>query len=369
MPIKITREDTKDCKVAIFEPIQESEPTIYDLAYLHIEVRWIREFNLNELELLVFGFINSYRPSTGKIYFSNAQLGKMFNKSDITISRTICSLRDKKMIDVEIQNTMGGAIRYLRPSDEFLDKSRYSKMTRPLLKNDKTPTQKRLGNSNINNNINSNISKDKKTVPSTVWQPYIDKYNVYYFTRKDSSGYRLLSKYNPPRIGHSDIVQEHKWIYENEVGKTPDGYIINHKNHIKDDNRIENLEIMTQSEHITKHHKEGIVSSANSDGTYGNQEINICIMYLQEKLGASLDGSIKENRQYCYNLLRKMKKDYPNIEPVIQVKMLIDVAIQDKFHSQNATGFKYLFYNTQRIAQSFKGDYGIGEKNSDIQVI
>jgi hypothetical protein len=63
-----------------------------------------------------------------------------------------------------------------------------------------------------------------------------------------------------------------------------------------------------------------------------------------------------------------MKKDYPDIAPVEQVKMLIDLAMQDRFHSKNATSFKYLFYNTQRIAQSFKSDYGVGDK-SDIEEI
>lgn len=101
---------------------------------------------------------------------------------------------------------------------------------------------------------------------------------------------------------------------------------------------------------------------------YGNGDINTCIEYFQKKLGASLDGSVKENRRYCYNLIRKMKKDYPDIAPVEQVKMLIDLAMQDRFHSKNATSFKYLFYNVQRIAQSFKSDYGVGDK-SDIEEI
>lgn len=102
---------------------------------------------------------------------------------------------------------------------------------------------------------------------------------------------------------------------------------------------------------------------------FGNTDINECMKYLQDKIGASLDGSVKENRQYCYNLIRKMKKDYPDTEPVDQIKMLIDVAMQDKFHSKNITGFRYLYYNTQRIAQSFKSDYGISSNNSDIEVI
>ncbi len=101
---------------------------------------------------------------------------------------------------------------------------------------------------------------------------------------------------------------------------------------------------------------------------YGNSGINECIGYLGGKLGASLDGSVKENRQYCYLLLNKMKKDYPEVNEVDSVKMLIDTAMQDRFHSKNTTGFKYLFYNVQRIAQSFKSDYGMGDK-SDIQVI
>jgi len=86
----------------------------------------------------------------------------------------------------------------------------------------------------------------------------------------------------------------------------------------------------------------------------GNSDINECMNYLQEKIGASLDGTIKENRQYCYNLLRKMKKDYPESSPVGNIKLLIETALTDKFHSRNTTGFKYLFYNTQKIGISFK---------------
>lgn len=158
MAIKIGREDTKDFKVTVIEGIEPHEPTIYDLAFLHIELRWIREYGLNELELLVFSFINSYKPSTGKIYFSNAQLGKMFNKSEQTISRCINSLREKKMVDVELQTGIyGGTIRYLTP--RILHNSDYSKMTRGVVKNEEGGSQKRLPNSNINSNIN--ISNDR----------------------------------------------------------------------------------------------------------------------------------------------------------------------------------------------------------------
>lgn len=90
----------------------------------------------------------------------------------------------------------------------------------------------------------------------------------------------------------------------------------------------------------------------------GNSDINECVSYLQNKLGTSLDGTVKENRQYCYNLLRKMRKDYPESSPVDNVKLLIETALRDKFHSRNSTGFKYLYYNTQKISASFKKNKG-----------
>lgn len=103
--------------------------------------------------------------------------------------------------------------------------------------------------------------------------------------------------------------------------------------------------------------------------SYGNEEINACISYLKQKIDAELDGSVTENRRYCYNLLRKLKKQYPDTEAVNNVKLLIDIGLQDRFHRKNITSFKYLFYNAQRIIQSYKSDYGIGKDNSDIEVI
>ena len=70
--------------------------------------------------------------------------------------------------------------------------------------------------------------------------------------------------------------------------------------------------------------------------------------YLIEKIG-TLDGNQKENSQYCFNLIRKMKKDYPDHDPVASIKLLIDKGLQDEFHSKNLTSFKYLYYHTKQI--------------------
>ncbi|MEW6095577.1 MAG: HNH endonuclease signature motif containing protein [bacterium] len=46
---------------------------------------------------------------------------------------------------------------------------------------------------------------------------------------------------------------EHRVVWEKNYGKIPQGYEIHHINGKKDDNRIENLEIMLSSEHKSKH--------------------------------------------------------------------------------------------------------------------
>jgi len=90
---------------------------------------------------------------------------------------------------------------------------------------------------------------------------------------------------------------------------------------------------------------------------YGNQEINDLISFLKEKLGGSPDGSQQENRRFTYLLLNKFKKDYPDKDPVDLIKFLIEAGLKDSFHSKNATNFKYLYYNAQKIIQSIKGRF------------
>lgn len=167
------------------------------------------------------------------------------------------------------------------------------------------------------------------------------------------------------------LIENNKSDYKKSNSPTIRNLIANNnkinKNNITISKDIGEPDIESEQEiYSLKEEKKG--KEQKEGNGYGNKDINTCIEYFQKKLGASLDGSVQENRRYCYNLIRKMKKDYPDIAPVEQVKMLIDLAMQDRFHSKNATSFKYLFYNVQRIAQSFKSDYGVGDK-SDIEEI
>ncbi len=93
-------------------------------------------------------------------------------------------------------------------------------------------------------------------------------------------------------------------------------------------------------------------------------EVEKCISYLKEFLGGTLDGTILENRQYCFLLLGKLKKDFPKEDPVVLIKLLIVKGIEkDPFIGKNITNFKYLYYNTQKVILSIKLADLIAQKN------
>jgi len=104
--------------------------------------------------------------------------------------------------------------------------------------------------------------------------------------------------------------------------------------------------------HINNTNNTSYKEGEKSSSSYGNEDINLITRTFKETLGGSLDGTIKENRRFAHLLLQKFKKDYPDKNPVELVQFLIRAALQDNFHSRNATSFKYLYYNAQKIIQS-----------------
>lgn len=82
---------------------------------------------------------------------------------------------------------------------------------------------------------------------------------------------------------------------------------------------------------------------------YGDQNINEIINYLLEKQGLKdLDGSVKWNRIYAKNLLKKFKND------PVRIKNFIDFTLSDPFHQRNATSMKYLYMNLGKISLKAK---------------
>ena len=73
---------------------------------------------------------------------------------------------------------------------------------------------------------------------------------------KNKSGYILITMPDHPNASKKGLVMEHRLVMESHIGRYLNkDEAVHHKNFIKDDNRIENLQLMTHSEHKSLHNK------------------------------------------------------------------------------------------------------------------
>ena len=71
-------------------------------------------------------------------------------------------------------------------------------------------------------------------------------------------GYQYRKAAYHPNANSRGYVLEHKLIMENQIGEyLPKSAVVHHKNHLRADNRIENLEYMPEQSRHAKHHDTG----------------------------------------------------------------------------------------------------------------
>lgn len=70
--------------------------------------------------------------------------------------------------------------------------------------------------------------------------------------------YKVLKIHGHPLATKNGAVLEHRKVWFEHFGSIPEGSVIHHKNGNKHDNRIENLECLTRSQHMKEHYSHGL---------------------------------------------------------------------------------------------------------------
>jgi len=90
--------------------------------------------------------------------------------------------------------------------------------------------------------------------------------------------------------------------------------------------------------------------------SYGRQDINNIIGYLSAKVGGSLDGTIKANRNCAMHLINKVKKETEDYEN--EIIKVINRGSADDWHGNKLTSMYYLnkYWQTLKLLNKQKGN-------------
>lgn len=69
---------------------------------------------------------------------------------------------------------------------------------------------------------------------------------------KKKTGYLYANIYWGKTKAHRSSLRVHRIVYQTFVGPIPDGWVIDHINGDKSDNRLENLQCITQQDNVNK---------------------------------------------------------------------------------------------------------------------
>ena len=101
------------------------------------------------------------------------------------------------------------------------------------------------------------ISEDQRKIISEKNSCNYNGMNGYGHLKKHNRGYVLVYVPKHPKAHKDGYVQFHTVVMERNIGRyLNDDEVVHHINHIRDDNKIENLQLMKKHEHMSMHMKE-----------------------------------------------------------------------------------------------------------------
>jgi hypothetical protein len=114
-----------------------------------------------------------------------------------------------------------------------------------------------------------------------VWKPYQDtEYEVSNLGRVRR--FRRIKAFTPDKDGYFKVglsirgkwhcIFVHKMVTEAFFGQRPDGYVVNHKDGIKQNNNITNLEYVTPEGNVKHAMKAGLLATGSRNGAYTHPE-------------------------------------------------------------------------------------------------
>lgn len=166
------------------------------------------------------------------------------------------------------------------------------------------------------------------------------------------TGYERLKRYRDSHASTPRIKRSRSKIISNDNDN--DNAPLHNDNAREEKKRVEK-----SREDIDKENPKGLRAKPSGialtkKDMFGDPLIGEAMLVFKARIGGSLDGSQVENRRFAHLLLNRLKKDYPEQNPIDLLRSAIDAAQLDQYFAKNCTSFKWLYYNLQKIIQGVK---------------